>query len=82
VSISTREQQKALQNTRANAVSQLSRRARTQELAQNQAHVARADMKQLPFQDVARSAQVSAPHAAGFVTVRKATFHQLATPPQ
>jgi len=35
VSIPTREQQKDLQNARAKAVSQLSRRARTQQLAQN-----------------------------------------------
>jgi len=44
VSIPTREQHKDSQNARAKAVSHLSRRARTQQLAQDQAQVERADM--------------------------------------
>ena len=55
MSIPTREQQKDLQNARAQAVSQLSRRARTQQLAQNQAEVERADMNQLPLQNIVPS---------------------------
>ena len=82
MSIPTREQQKDLQNARAQAVSQLSRRARTQQLAQNQAQVEGADMNQLPLQDVVPSAQVAAPQAAGFVAMCEAAFHQLATSPQ
>jgi hypothetical protein len=44
MSIPTREQQKNSQNAPSKAVSQLSRRARTQQLAQDQAQVERADM--------------------------------------
>ena len=40
----------------AKAVSPLSRRARTQQLAQDQAQVERADMNQLPLQNVVASA--------------------------
>src|SRR3974390_2518464 len=82
VSIPTREQIKNLQNARAKAVSQLARRARTQQLAQDQAQVEGANMNQLPLQNVVPSAQVAAPQPAGLVTVRKAAFHQLATSPQ
>ena len=82
MSIPTREQQKDLQNARAQAVSQLSRRACTQQLAQNQAQVEGADMNQLPLQDVVPSAQVAAPQAAGLVTVREAALDELAAPPQ
>jgi len=52
VCIPTRERQKDLQNARAKAVSQLWRRARTQQLAQNQAQVEGADVNQLPLQNV------------------------------
>jgi len=55
VSIPMQEQQNDLQNVRAKAVSQLSRRARTQQLAQDQAQVERAHMNQLPLQDVVPS---------------------------
>jgi hypothetical protein len=37
---------------------------------------------QLPLQNVLVAAQMRAPHAAGFVAVGKAAFHQLAAPPQ
>jgi hypothetical protein len=39
-------------------------------------------MDQLPLQNVVVSAQVGAPHATRVVAVRKATFQQLAAPPQ
>ena len=78
----TREQQKDLQNARAKAVSQLSRRARTQQLAQDQAQVERADVNQLPLQDVVPSPQVAAPHPTRLVAVREATLDQFAAPPQ
>jgi hypothetical protein len=55
VGIPTREQQKDLQNAPARTVPQLSRRARTQQLPQDQAEVERADMNQLPLQDVVPS---------------------------
>jgi len=44
VNIPTREPQKDLQNVHAKAVPQLSRRARAQQLAQDQAQVEGADM--------------------------------------
>jgi hypothetical protein len=56
VRIPTREQQEASQNASAEEVSQLSRRARTQQLAQNQAQIKRADLNQLPLQDIVSSA--------------------------
>jgi len=55
MSIPTREQQKDWQNAGAKAVSQLSRRARTQQLAQDQAQVECSDVNQLPLQDVVPS---------------------------
>src|SRR5271157_2891712 len=82
VSLPSREQQKGLQNVRARAVSQLSRRARAQQLAQDQAQVERADVNQLPLQDVVSSAQLAAPHTTGFVAVREAALDELAAPPQ
>ena len=65
------------QNQPSGAVVPLSRRARAEQIAQNQTQVERADMNQLPLQDVLAPAQVAAPHAAGLVAVRKAAFHQL-----
>src|SRR5271157_2635313 len=82
VSLPSREQQQGLQNVRARAVSQLSRRARTQQLAQDQAQVERADVNQLPLQDVVPSPQVAAPHPARLVAVREAALDQLAAPSQ
>jgi hypothetical protein len=55
VIIPTQEQQKGLQHTRTKAVPQLSGRARTQQLAQDQAQVERSDVNQLPLQDVVPS---------------------------
>ena len=71
-----------MQNARAKAVSQLSRRARTQQLAQDQAQVECADMNQLPLQDVVPSPQVAAPHPTRLVAVREAALDELAAPPQ
>src|SRR5271165_5476606 len=70
------------QNKPAKAVSQLSRRARTQQLAQDQAQVERADMNQVPLQDVVSSAQVAAPHPTRLVAMREAALDELAAPPQ
>jgi len=50
------EQQNYVQNKLARAVSQLSRRARTQQLAQDQAQVEGAYMNQLSLQNVVPSA--------------------------
>jgi hypothetical protein len=81
-SLPAREQEINEQKKHATTVSPLPRRARTQQLAQDQAQVERAHMDQLPLQNVLVSAQVRAPHAAGVVAVREAAFHQLAAPPQ
>jgi len=66
----------------AKTVSDPSPRAHTQQLAQDQTEVERADMNQLPLQNVVPSAQVTASQTAGFVTVRESAFHQLAPSPQ
>jgi hypothetical protein len=63
-------------------VFQLARRARTQQLAQNQAQVERAHVDQLPLQNVVPSAQMATPHPARFVTMCEAALDQLAAPPQ
>ena len=76
------EPQKDTHYAVAEAVSQLSRCARSQQLAHDQAQVERADMDQLPLQNVAVPAQVCAPHAAGFVAMREAAFDQFTAPPQ
>ena len=64
------------------AVSQLPRRARSQQLPQNQAQVERSHVNQLPFQNVLPAPQIAAPQATRFVAVREAAFNQLAAPPQ
>ena len=76
------EPQEEAQNQPSGAVLPLSRRARAEQLAQNQAQVERADMNQLPLQNVLPSSQVAAPHAARFIAMREAAFHQLAAPPE
>src|ERR1035441_9493830 len=65
-----------------NTVFQLPWRARTQQFAQDQAQVERADMDQLPLQNVFVSAQMATPHAARLVAVRETALDQLAAPPQ
>ena len=76
------EPQEEAQNQPSGAVLPLSRRAHAEQLAQNQAQVERADMNQLPLQNVLPSSQVAAPHAARFIAMREAAFHQLAAPPE
>src|ERR1035441_768370 len=63
-------------------VFQLARRARTQQLAQDQAQVEPAHMDQLPLQNVFVSAQMATPHPARLVAVREAALDELAAPPQ
>jgi hypothetical protein len=63
-------------------VSQFARRARTQQLAQDQAQIERAHMDQLPLQNVFVSAQMTTPHPSRLVAVREAALDQLAAPPQ
>ena len=58
------EPQEKSQYETCGSVFHLSRRARAQQLAQDQAQVERADMNQLPFEDVLAPAQVTAPQAA------------------
>jgi len=66
----------------APAVLPLPWRARAHQLAQDEAEVEGSHVDQLPLQNVVVAAQVGAPHATRVVTVRKATFQQLAAPPQ
>ncbi len=82
MTISVPEQQEDAHDKHAEAVSQLPRSARAEHLAQNQAQVERADMHQLPLQNVLPSPQMAAPHAARLVAMREAAFHHLAAPPQ
>src|ERR1035438_7721751 len=70
--------QEKAQDEAYGSVFQLSWRSRAQQLAQDQAQVERADMNQLPLQDVLAPAQVTAPQAAGLVAVGKAALHQFA----
>jgi len=64
LTISVPEQQEDAHDKHAEAVSQLPRSARAEHLAQNQAQVERADMHQLPLQNVLPSPQMAAPQAA------------------
>src|ERR1017187_2905147 len=55
-------------------VFQLARRARAQQLAQNQTQVERTHVDQLPLQNVFLAAQMAAPHPARLVAVREAAL--------
>lgn len=68
------------QQTCSEAVSQLTRRAGSQQLAHHEAQVEGADMDQLTLQYVPVPAQICASHAAGFVAMRKTAFDELASP--
>src|SRR5262249_11462128 len=59
------------------AIPQLPRRSRSQNLAENQAQVERADVNQLSLQNVLSPAQVCSSHSAGFVAVGKGPLYQL-----
>ena|SRR6516165_8116743 len=74
------EQQRNKKNKQASAVSPLPRRARSHQLAQDEAQVEGSDVDKLPLQNVSVSAQVGAPHATRVVTMRKATFHHQCLP--
>jgi hypothetical protein len=76
------EQQRNKKNQQASAVSPLPRRARAHQLEQDKAQVEGSHVDQLPLQNVLVSAQVGVPHATRVVEMRKATFHELAAPPQ
>jgi hypothetical protein len=69
------------QKKQASAVAPFPGRARPHQLAQDQTQVERSHVDQLSLQNVLVAAKMRAPHAAGFVAVGKATFHQLAAPP-
>jgi hypothetical protein len=70
------------QNEACGSVFQLPWRSSAQQLAQDQAQVKRADVDQLPFQDVLAPAQVTAPQTAGLVAVGEAALDQFAAPSQ
>ena len=70
------------QQARSEAVSQLTRRARSQQLAHHEAQVEGADMDQLTLQYVPVPAQMCAPHAAGFVAMCETAFDELTSPLQ
>jgi hypothetical protein len=76
------EPQENAQNRLHGAFFPASRGSCAQQLAHDQAQVERTHMSQLPFQNVVSSAQMAAPHSAGFVAMGKAAFHQFAAPPQ
>ena len=82
LTIPVREQQKNAYHEPAKTISQFSWRARTQQLAQDQAQVERAHMNQLPLQNVFASAQMATSHPTGLVAVREAALDQLAAPPE
>jgi hypothetical protein len=50
------------------------------QLVHHQTQVEASHMHRLPFQNVLSSAQTAASHAARFVAVSEAAFHQFATP--
>ncbi len=74
LTIPARDQQKNAYHEPSKAVSQFPRRARTQQLAQDQAQIERAHMHQLPFQNVVVSAQMATPQRARLVAVREAAL--------
>jgi hypothetical protein len=82
LTIPVREQQTNAYHEPAQAISQFPWRARSQQLAQDQAQVERAHMNQLSLQHVVASAQMATSHPTRLVAVREAALHQLAPPPQ
>src|ERR1035437_5013914 len=78
----TQQKARELRKKLPSKVSQLPRRARSQQFPQNQAQVERTHVDQLPFQNVFLAAQMAAPHSARLVAVREAALDQLAAPPQ
>jgi hypothetical protein len=78
----TQQKARELRKQLPSKVSQLPRRARSQQFPQNQAQVERTHVDQLPFQNVFLAAQMAAPHSARLVAVREAALDQLAAPPQ
>jgi hypothetical protein len=74
--------QNIAQHACSEVVSQLTRRARTQQFTHYEAQVEGADMDQLTLQYVPVPAQVRAPHAAGFVAMCETAFDELTAPLQ
>ena len=67
--LTTAKQAQEEQKQRLSEVVPLPRRARAEQLAEDQAEIETGDMNQLPLEDVVVLAQMCAPHAAGLVTV-------------
>ena len=68
------------QKEHVSAVSPLPWRARTQQLAKDQAQVKGSHVDQLSLKNIFVAAQVRAPHATGVIAMGKAAFHQFAAP--
>ena len=66
-------------NKPGKAVLQLSRRTGTDQSAEDQAQIERADVNQLAFENILVTAQMSSPHGSGFVTMSEAPLDQLAS---
>lgn len=62
------------------AIIQLPRRARSEQLAQNQTQIERSQVDQLPFRNVLPPLQMAASHTARLVAMREAAFDELASP--
>jgi hypothetical protein len=54
-----------------NPTAKLPRRAGAQSLPEDQTEVERADVNQLPLQDIFAAPQIDSPHGSGFVAVRE-----------
>ena len=65
-------------NEQREAVFQLARSAGADQVAENQTEIERAYMNQLTLEDILMASQMSPPHGPGIVTMREATFDQLA----
>jgi len=62
-------------------IPQLARRSRSQQRAEDQTQIERADMNQQALQNILMSSQMRASHSSGVVAVRKARFDQFASLP-
>ena len=74
----TRKQPKQEQKQHSTQVVPLPRSARAQQAAEDQAQIESCNVDQLPLEDILMASQMSPPHGPGIVTMREATFDQLA----
>jgi hypothetical protein len=72
---------KQLRKKPGKPIPQLPRRSRSQQRAEDQTQIERADMNQQALQNILMPSQMRASHSSGVVAVRKAPFDQLASLP-